>query len=347
MKSLIVGSMDGNAGKTSLIIGLAKATGKSFGYIKPLGDRLVYRKKRVWDYDAALLTNIFGMTQSPEDITVGFEHLKMRFKYDEEGTKNRVLAMAGDVSRSRGMLFVEGGRDIEFGISFNLDVLSLARYLGDSLVILVGGEENYIVDNVIFIKKFLNFAGIDFRGVIINKVRNVDDFKIVYVPMMQKAGINILGIIPFQEELTFFSMDYLSQYLLSKVVAGKDGLNRRVNNVFVGAASVDSAYADAKFHKENKLVVTSGDRSDMLLASFDDMCTAAVVITNNIQPPQNILDKADEKNIPVLMVPIGVYETAKQIESLTPLITAKDTKEIDIMKKLIEENVDIDELLSG
>ena len=83
MKSLIVGSMDGNAGKTSLILGLAKATGKSFAYIKPLGDRLVYRKKRVWDYDAALLTNIFGMTQSPEDITIGFEHLKMRFKYDE------------------------------------------------------------------------------------------------------------------------------------------------------------------------------------------------------------------------------------------------------------------------
>ncbi|MFA5399102.1 MAG: DRTGG domain-containing protein [Dehalococcoidia bacterium] len=345
MKSLIVGSMDGNAGKTSLIIGLAKATGKSFAYIKPLGDRLVYRKKRVWDYDAALLTNIFGMTQGPEDITVGFEHLKMRFKYDEEGTKNRVLAMARDVSQSKDMLFVEGGKDIEFGISFYLNVLSLARYLGGRLVIVVGGEENYIVDNVIFIKKFLYFNGIDFRGVIINKVRNVEDFNTVYVPMMQKAGIDILGIIPYQAELTFFSMEYLSQYLLAKVVAGKNGLNRRVNNVFVGAASVDSAYADAKFHREHKLVVTSGDRSDMLLASFEDKCTAAVVITNNIQPPRNILDKADEKDIPVLMVPVGVYETAKQIESLTPLITAKDTEEIALMQRLVKENVDIDRLL--
>jgi len=94
MKSLIVGSMDGNAGKTSLIIGLAKATGRSFGYIKPLGDRLVYRKKRVWDYDASLMTKIFGMTHNPEDITAGFEHLKLRFKYDEAGAKDRVLAMA-------------------------------------------------------------------------------------------------------------------------------------------------------------------------------------------------------------------------------------------------------------
>jgi len=346
MKSLIVGSMDGNAGKTSLIIGLAKATGKSFGYIKPLGDRLVYRKKRVWDYDAALLTNIFGMTQSPEDITVGFEHLKMRFKYDEEGAKNRVLTMAKDVSEGKDMLIVEGGKDIEYGISFYLNVLSLAGYLGGKLVILVGGDENYIVDNVIFIKKYLRFTGMDFRGVIINKVRNVDDFKTVYVPMMEKADINILGIIPYQAELTFFSMEYLSQYLLARVVAGEEGLNRRINNIFVGAASVDSAYSDVRFHKENKLVVTSGDRSDMLLASFEDKCTAAVIITNNILPPQNILAKADEKGIPVLLVPIGVYETAKQIESLTPLITAKNTVEIELMEKLVRENVNIGELLN-
>jgi len=347
MKSLIVGSMDGNAGKTSLILGLAKATGKSFAYIKPLGDRLVYRKKRVWDYDAALLTNVFKMNQSPEDITVGFEHLKMRFKYDEEGIKSRVVTMAGDVSRGKDMLFVEGGRDVQFGISFYLNVLYLAQYLAGRLVMVVGGEENYIVDNVIFIKKFLNFNGIDFRGVVINKVRNADDFKTVYMPIMQKTGIDILGIIPYQEELTFFSLDYLTQYLLATVVAGKDGLNRRVNNIFVGAASVDSAYADAKFHRENKLVVTSGDRSDMLLASFEDKCTAAVVITNNIMPPQNILDKADKAKIPVLMVPIGVYETAKQIESLPPLITAKDTREIALMEQLVRDNVNIDALMAG
>ncbi|MDD5647976.1 MAG: DRTGG domain-containing protein, partial [Dehalococcoidia bacterium] len=104
---------------------------------------------------------------------------------------------------------------------------------------------------------------------------------------------------------------------------------------------------DARFHQEHKLVVTSGDRSDMLLASFEDRCTAAVVITNNILPPQNILAKADAKQIPVLLVPIGVYETARQIESLTPLITAKNTEEIGLMEKLVRENVDINALMSG
>ncbi|MBN1376652.1 MAG: AAA family ATPase, partial [Dehalococcoidia bacterium] len=95
MKKLIVGSMDPNSGKTSLIIGLAGVSGRSFGYMKPLGDRLVYRKKRIWDYDAALMNNIFKLEQEPENMTVGFEHLKLRFKYNEEGARSRVLEMAG------------------------------------------------------------------------------------------------------------------------------------------------------------------------------------------------------------------------------------------------------------
>ena len=55
MKSLIIASTREGAGKTSLMIGLTRAIEKRFGYVKPLGDRPLYRKKRLWDYDAALL----------------------------------------------------------------------------------------------------------------------------------------------------------------------------------------------------------------------------------------------------------------------------------------------------
>jgi uncharacterized protein len=253
----------------------------------------------------------------------------------------RVTEMAKEVGGGKDVLFVEGGKNIEFGISFYLNVFSLAEYLKGKLVMVVGGEENYIVDNVIFIKKHLAMKDIDFKGVVINKVRNVDDFKNVYMPLLDKAGVKVLGIIPYDEQLTFFSMDYLAQYLLARVVAGEGWLKRRVSNIFVGAASVDSVYSDARFHKENKLMITSGDRSDMLLASFEDSCTSAVILTNNILPPQNILARAEEKHIPVLLVPYGVYETAKQIEALTPLVTAGDTEQISLMEKMVRENVDV------
>ncbi|MGA9049029.1 MAG: AAA family ATPase [Dehalococcoidia bacterium] len=345
MKSFIIGSMDYSAGKTSLIVGLARSVGKPFGYIKPLGDRLVYRKKRIWDYDAALMTNIFSLGRDPEEMTMGFEHLKMRFKYDEEGAKNRVADMVKETGAGKDIMFVESGKSIEYGVSFHLNAFSLAKYLGGKLVIVVSGDENYVIDNAIFIKKYLDLHDLNFGGIIINKVRNIDDFNNVYVPIIKGTGIEILGVVPFIEQLTFFSMEYLAQYLLARVLAGESWLEKRVSNIFVGAASVDSAYVDEKFRRENTLLITSGDRSDMLLASFEEGSTAAVVVTNNILPPQNILAKADERKIPVLLVPFGVYEAAKQIEALTPLITSKNTAEIDLMAKMVGEHVNVGAIL--
>ena len=55
MRRLVLASMREAAGKTSLIVGLGKAIEKPFGYMKPFGDRLLYRKKRLWDYDSALI----------------------------------------------------------------------------------------------------------------------------------------------------------------------------------------------------------------------------------------------------------------------------------------------------
>ena len=91
MKNIIIGSVSENAGKTSFIVGLGQGHEcQKFGYLKPFGDRLIYRKKRLWDYDAALITNIFGLEQSSEDMTIGFEHSKLRYMYDEASTKDQI-----------------------------------------------------------------------------------------------------------------------------------------------------------------------------------------------------------------------------------------------------------------
>ena len=33
------------------------------------------------------ITSVFGMKENPEDMTIGFEHSKLRYMYDEEGRK--------------------------------------------------------------------------------------------------------------------------------------------------------------------------------------------------------------------------------------------------------------------
>jgi uncharacterized protein len=343
MKNLIIGSVSEGAGKTSFIVGLAKAMGKKFGYLKPFGDRLIYRKKRLWDYDAALITNIFGLEQNSDDMTIGFEHSKLRYMYDETSTKAKLMDMARNLGDDNQVLFIEGGKDLVYGSSIRLDTLSLARHSGGKLILIVSGEEGTIIDSITFVKKYVDMAGIDF-GVIINKVANLDDYKNTHLTDIKDLGIQVLGVIPYEQDLIYVNVGYIAEKLQARVIAGEAGLNRRVRHVFVGAMSGDAASRLPLFRIENKLAITGGDRSDMIVAALESS-TSGIILTNNIIPPQNIIAKAADKNIPLLLVPYDTFRTAKQVDDMTPLLTKDDTMRIDLLQKLIEQNVDIQELV--
>ena len=343
MEKIVIASSRESAGKTSVIVGLAKAMGKSYGYIKPFGDRLLYRKKRLWDYDAALVTNVLGLNENPEDITIGFEHAKLRYMYDEQRIRDKVLELVATTGKNKDVLFVETGKDLSYGVSVHLDAFSLAETVAGKLVLVVSGVEDAIVDDIMFVKNFVSKAKVNFKGVIINRVHDIDDFKNTYLPAIAKTGINVLGMLPYHSELRNFSVGYLSECLFAKVIAGESGLNNVVKTIFVGAMSTNEALRNPLFNKENRLVITSGDRSDMVLASLEKN-TVGVILTNNLLPPSNIIARASEMNIPLLLVPSDTYQVARQIDSMEPLLTRDNSDNINLLAELVKANVKLSEL---
>jgi uncharacterized protein len=339
MKNIIVGSVNEDAGKTSFIVGLAKVLNQKFGYLKPFGDRLIYRKKRLWDYDSALVTNIFGLDQSSEDMTIGFEHSKLRYMYDEDSTKTKLLDMARNLGDGNQILLVEGGKDLTYGASVRLDTLSIIRYMGGKLIFVISGDEGSVLDDVTFIKKNVDMANIDY-GVIINKVSNLEDYKSNHLRDINEMGVKVLGVIPYEQNLTQVPISYIAEKLQARVIAGDGGLNQRMKHIFVGAMAGDTAAQSPLFKKENKVVITGGDRSDMIVAALEKT-TAGIILTNNIIPPQNLIAKASDMNIPVLLVPFDTFLAAKQIDDMIPLLTKDDPERISLLQKLIEENVDL------
>jgi len=342
MNKIIIASLRKNAGKTTVMVGMARALNKKIGYLKPFGDRLIYNKKRLWDYDSALIANTFALSENPEDMSIGFDHSKLRYMYDEKVTREKVLDLAANMAQGKDLLFVEGGRDLAYGISVYLDAVSLARYLGGNLVIVISGDENTVFDDITYVKKNMDLSGINFKGIIINKVQNMDDFKETYLPQIQKIGVPVLGVIPYQKDLTYFSVSYLSERLFAKVVTGEGHLNRTVKNIFIGAMSVNAALQQPLLKKEGILMITGGDRTDMILVALDYQVTG-IILTNNVVPPSHIISKATERKVPMLMVPYDTYETARRIDNMEPLITKDDKQKIELLEKLIQENVNIQE----
>jgi BioD-like phosphotransacetylase family protein len=338
MEKFVIASIGKGAGKTSLIIGLAKVLKRPFGYLKPFGDRLIYREKKVWDYDADLVTSLFGGRKDPEDLTIGFEHAKLRYMYDGEGRKKRLQEM---ISQAQGdVLFVEGGQYLRYGVSLGLDPITVAKDIGAKLVFLISGNEDVLLDDATFVKNYLDMTGVAFKGVIFNKVQNREEFKDFYVAKIEAQGIPILGIIPYEKELTLLTVNYLAKRLLAKVITGENALNRVVRNIMVGAMSLNALFQTAIFKREEKLVITSGDREDMILAAIESN-TVGVVITNNILPSSNIISKAYERNIPLLLVPQDTYQAATQINNIESLMTKDDAHKIELMEQLVEKYVDV------
>ena len=342
MNKVIIASLRKNAGKTTVMVGLTKALNKKIGYLKPFGDRLIYNKKRLWDYDSALFASIFALSENPEDMSIGFDHSKLRYMYDENITREKVAELAANMAQGKDILFVESGRDLAYGISVYLDAASLARYLGGNLVIVISGDENTVFDDITYIKKNMDLSGINFKGVIINKVQNMDDFKETYLPRIQEIGVPVLGVIPYQKELTYFSVNYLSERLFAKVITGEDYLNRTVKNIFIGAMSVNAALQQPLLKKEGSLIIAGGDRTDMILLALD-YHAVGIILTNNVVPPSHIISKASERNVPLLLVTYDTYETARRIDSMEPLMTRDEKQKIELLGKLIQENVNIQE----
>ncbi len=340
MKPLVVGSLDRGAGKTSVIIGLAKALNKSFAYLKPFGDRLLYRKKRQWDYDSALLTNIFGLEELPELITLGFDHSKLRFMFDKDSIENRLRAMAEVVRQNRELFFIEGGCDLNFGASVHLDPIAVARSLEAQLILVLNGNEAGVGDQLAFIRNYLATDLVNFAGVIINSVKDMEEFESVHRADLESHGVPILGVLPHEAVLREYTVDYLAEQLFARVAAGDGGMQRKVRHIFVATTGLQTARRNPEFSAAGTLVVTSGDRSDIILAALDGD-TAGILLTDEIAPPANIISTANDKDIPLLLVRQSTAKIGRKLAGLDPLITRDDTEKVELLGQLAAANVDL------
>jgi len=341
MKKILIASTREGSGKTSIIAGIATAVQKKYGYIKPLGDRLVYKRKKNIDHDAMVLLKLLKIDAEPDSISLGFAHSKLRYKYDEKGIRDMLASMADSIGAGRDVLFIEGGRDLAWGASVHLDSLSVARYLGARLILVVSGDGDRVSDDIHFIRESVDTSKVDFGGIIVNKVQDVDDFKNSFLPPINDMGIKVLGVIPFKTQLTNFSMSFLADRFLARVIAGDEGLNNVVKHIFVGAMSTDESLRNPLFNKENKLLITSGDRSDMIIAALESD-TVGVILTNNIVPPPNIISKASERNVPLLLVPYDTYEVARQMDNFDALLTHDSDDKLKYLEQLVKDYVNTD-----
>ena len=354
MKKIVVSSMRRNSGKTSIIAGIVSLMhDKKFAYAKPLGDRLIYRKKRSWDYDASLMVNLLGrqgeMESHCEKITLGFDHSRLKYMYDKEGIERALAEIVTDIGAENDVLFIESGKDLTAGAYLNLDAVSMTKSIDGVLVIVVSGDDDCVLDDMRFIEKYVKLEGVHFGGVIINKISDIEEFEASCTPVIREMGLDVIGAIPYEEPLTYFPLDFLADKLLARVLAGEEHLKNIARTILIGTSATfvadkEQIPARPELSGTGQLMITGGDRSDLILAALE-RDTAGIILTNDIVPHQNIISRANERGIPVLLVGTDTLKTAGMIENMEPLLRIQDTGKISLLSQLIEKHTNMAEFL--
>ena len=337
MKSILFASLDKNSGKTTVELAIAMASGKKIGYMKPFGDNPIYKEKKVVDHDAMLFKEIFKIEAGLDEMCLGLHHSKILHFY--KNIEEELVEKYNKLSEGKELFIIESGEFLWKGKSIGLDAFSIADSLDAKIIFVLSGEHYEVMDELSYIADLKEER---IEGIILNKARGdeVDRME----GKAKEYGIDFLGYIPYIEELKAMRVSYIAEKLFAKVVAGEKGIEKDIENVFIAALSAPEIRRHPDFKKRKKLIITGGDRADVITACLEEG-TSCIVLTNNIVPSTNILAKANEKEIPLLSVRSDTYTTAKLVENIQPVILSHEKEKLEIIEEAGKRHLDMNKIL--
>ncbi|MGQ4832994.1 MAG: phosphotransacetylase family protein [Candidatus Asgardarchaeia archaeon] len=349
MKNLFVVGC-GPSGKTSLSLGLSlifKNSGFNVGYFKPIAAIDKISNGRAIDFDVLLMRKALEMTDDESDI--GPIRISDRFigEYTKEKILSRIKESFKTLSKDRDFLIIEAGHNPDLLLAFDIPSWYLAKEL-NSKVILVGyGDSDHIADKFLFYKKHFEDNGVHVIGAILNYVpyHLKERMKDIVAPFLENKGVRVLGVLSQETELISPTVRSIVEILGGELLVPSDNMDRIVEDILVGAMTPEAAL---KYFRRsiNKAVITGGDRADLAIAALETN-TSILILTGGLYPSQQVLIKAKEKNVPVLLVPYDTYTTVTKLEDVTGKISPDDKKKIDTTKQIVEKYVEWDAILKS
>jgi BioD-like phosphotransacetylase family protein len=164
----------------------------------------------------------------------------------------------------------------------------------------------------------------------------------IYRDVLAGQGIETLGIIPRSPELAAPTVAEFYETLGGDILTGEDKFGNIVEDVLVGAMTIESALGYFR-RSANKAVVTGGDRSEIALAALETD-TAVLILTGGFYPNVKVIARAAEKGVPVILVHYDTYTTIEKLAEVSRIIHAGDTRAIALARESVTAYCDIDKL---
>lgn len=304
MKALYIVSQAKAAGKSAFCAGLGKRfqqDGLTIGYMKPLSTEVRRIAGQVVAEDAELIRRLLNVSD-PLDlmapVLMDSSNVEAVLRGMGKDYRKDLKAAFNQISQGKDVMVLEGG-DLDEGSLVDLSATEVAELLSAHVLLIAKYDSDLVVDSILAAKKRL---GDRLVGCVLNMVPSsqMSFVQEVIVPFLEKKCVPVLGVLANEPMLLSVSVMELANSLGGEILCAESHVDELVENVMVGAMSVESALRFFR-SKPNKVVITGGDRPDIQLAALETS-TKCIILTGNLQPSPIVLSRASELGVPMVLV---------------------------------------------
>ncbi|WP_262497489.1 phosphate acetyltransferase [Mucilaginibacter gotjawali] len=254
------------------------------------------------------------------------------------------------IEESYDFTVLEGSDFTSEGVAFEFELnVLIAKNLGSPALLVVSGENKTTAqitnESLNFFHNFKDHE-VQVLGVIVNKAQlgQVDSIKEVLSAQLPED--TIISVITCAPGLQNPTIKDICESLHGKLLFGGDYLSNRVDNFVTGAMQLPNFLS---FIKENVLIVTPGDRGDIIIGSLQANLSssypkvAGIVLTAGIMPEEPVmrLVKGLHNIVPIISVEMGTFQTSAEIGAIKPRITPDDPKKVQLAIDMFNKYVDV------
>lgn len=355
-KNLYIATSEAQSGKSVVALGLMellKGTTGKVAFFRPI---IGTENPEERDADIDLILNYFKLKLEYSDsyaYTISQARDMINNGQDEElidGIINQYKNLEDDYD----FILIEGTDYEGVTSAFEFDINSIvANNLGAPVFLVSNGNEKNIHDAVSSLK--LSIERFDERGCtvlggIINRVPVPD---IAEIRMALKSDLffkeRIVYAIPENESIAKPTLCEIKKSLSAEVLYGEEQMSRHAHHYLVAAAQLKTFL---KYVREGSLVITPGDRADIILGSLVSANSISfphimgIVLTGGLKPGKNVrkLIKGLTLSIPILKVDMDTFTTVTKLNQLKVKISANDKRKIETALGVFETNIDLEEI---
>lgn len=354
-KAIYIATSEHNSGKSIITLGLmSMLIGKTakVGYFRPI----------IEDFEHGKIDNHIETVISHFKLDIAFEDAyaitkSKLIKKKNKGKLGEVLDLIIEkykrLEEQCDFVLVEGTSFSGEGTVIELDMnVLIAKNLGIPTIIVGTGIDKTLeelIDGLHLTYNSYKQKEVEVLAIIVNKVidQNIKEVTAGLKAILpNEVIVNAIPLIPSLDNPT---VKEIVDVLDAKILFGEAYLNNEVGHFSVGAMQLHNYLLHLH---ENALVITPGDRADLILGvlqaneSANYPTISGIVLTGNIVPEESIIKLIEGLTsiVPILAVEGGTYGITNKIGSIKSQIYADNTLKIETSINTFDKYIDTENL---